>query len=125
MAVSWDYASGSQKRDLDVSAVFFNDVVAVGDAVYYKQLTACNGAVIHSGDERTGSKASNDETITLNLDLLHQVSAVSFCMSAFSGGSLVCCETAYVTVSHGTEVFQSFNASNAQAGHKTGRRHDW
>ena len=120
VGVSWDFAVGSTPRDLDVSAVCFNDVGSVVDAAYYNQLLACDGAVKHSGDERTGSKAGNDETIFLDLAKLQKVSAIVFCLSAFSGGSLVCCETAHVTINHGTDVMMTFNASNGETGRKTG-----
>ena len=120
VGVSWEFSQGQSKRDLDVSAVCFDAVGAIVDAAYYNQLTACNYGVSHSGDERTGSKDGDDETITLDLDKLDNISAIVFCLSAYSGGSLICCETAHVSIKSGDNLLHSIDASNGETGRMTG-----
>lgn len=57
--------------DLDVSA-FLTDANSKctndGDMVFYNNLQHSSGAVIHSGDNRTGNGDGDDETLTVTLD---------------------------------------------------------
>lgn len=71
------------------------------DAAYYNQLSACNGALKHSGDSLKGEKEGADEVIEVVLDKLTAVNAVVFVLSAFSGGSLKTCETSMVEIKLG------------------------
>jgi len=54
--------------DLDVQAVFYDGSGAVVDACYYNQTSIFAGAVVHSGDETSGVKTGDDETIKIDLD---------------------------------------------------------
>lgn len=71
VALGWDAApSGNETCDLDAS-VFGRDangkVTSIADVVYFKQLKHPSGAIVHSGDELTGSKAGDDEVISFDL----------------------------------------------------------
>ena len=58
-------------------------------------MTACNGAIKHSGDEKTGAKEGDDEVIKIDLDALPvHVKVIMFVVNAYSGGNLKHVETA-------------------------------
>lgn len=40
---------------------------SIVDAAYFNQLSALNGLITHSGDERTGHADGDDEVITIKL----------------------------------------------------------
>lgn len=59
--------------DLDASALICGDsgkVLSDEDFVFYNNKTGQNGAVQHSGDDRTGGAEGDDETILVNLAAL-------------------------------------------------------
>lgn len=53
VGVSWDLI-GENKVDLDASCFVFDAFGNVLDVVYYNQTASRDGAIIHSGDEKTG-----------------------------------------------------------------------
>ena len=59
-------------------------------------MSACNGAVRHSGDNRTGEGAGDDEFIALELDNLSpEIKVIMFVITAYNeGGSFKHVETA-------------------------------
>lgn len=71
IGLAWDAnAQGGNDFDLDAAAIPCKaDGKAVGpDAIcFYHQLDWGNGALKHSGDERTGAAEGDDETITVDL----------------------------------------------------------
>jgi tellurium resistance protein TerZ len=93
LGLSWDFAEGTPKVDLDASAVLFSSTGTLVDAAYYNQLIAVGGAVVHSGDSKDGRKAGTDETITIDTARLIGVQAIVFLLSAFEGGNLANCES--------------------------------
>jgi tellurium resistance protein TerZ len=81
--------------DLDVTAVLYDNTGTIVDACYYSQLEICSGAVKHSGDNRTGEGAGDDEVITLDLDALDgAIKVIMFVVTAHSGGSFASVESA-------------------------------
>ena len=70
MGLAWDASLNSGAPfDLDAAAIpLKEDGKAVGpEAIcFYHQLDWGNGALKHSGDERTGAAAGDDETITID-----------------------------------------------------------
>lgn len=70
MGLAWDVnTSGGADFDLDAAAIpCKEDGKAVGpDALcFYGNLNWGNGAIKHSGDERTGAATGDDETITID-----------------------------------------------------------
>lgn len=67
IGLSWDVKEG-MTADLDASVICLNnhDKMVANGAVYYGNLV--NGSIKHSGDNRTGEGAGDDETITANLN---------------------------------------------------------
>lgn len=70
MGLAWDAnAQGGNDFDLDAAAIpLKEDGKAInGEAIcFYHQLNWGNGAIKHSGDERTGAAEGDDETITID-----------------------------------------------------------
>ena len=71
IGLAWDAnASGGADFDLDAAAIptDANGKAVNPDAIcFYHQLDWGNGALKHSGDERTGAAEGDDETITVDL----------------------------------------------------------
>jgi tellurium resistance protein TerD len=70
MGLAWDASqNGGAPFDLDAAAIPLKEdgKAPNGDAIcFYHQLDWGNGAIKHSGDERTGAAAGDDETITID-----------------------------------------------------------
>lgn len=56
--------------DLDASVIVMNGQKSTLDTIWYRQLTGMNGAIRHSGDNRTGEGDGDDESIEIDLDRL-------------------------------------------------------
>jgi tellurium resistance protein TerZ len=55
VGVAWDILD-SKTVDLDASCFVFDAFGNVLDVVYYNQMSSRDGAVVHSGDEKTGER---------------------------------------------------------------------
>jgi tellurium resistance protein TerD len=53
--------------DLDCSIVLLNNEGTLVDQVFFNQPKSKDGAIIHSGDNRTGEGSGDDETIEVHL----------------------------------------------------------
>ena len=88
IGVGWDLKKFDAKPlDLDVS-VFLLGVDGKTrvdeDFVFYNNHVACDGALRHMGDSRTGAGEGDDEIIMLNLNQLpFDIAAVSFAISIY------------------------------------------
>lgn len=58
---------GGESIDLDASCLLFDDAGDLVDAVWFRQLTSRDGSVHHTGDNRTGEGAGDDEQIQVDL----------------------------------------------------------
>ncbi|CAM9173186.1 unnamed protein product, partial [Heterosigma akashiwo] len=93
--LSWDFFEGMEPVDLDAQAVLFDQTGKVVDCAFYNQLSACDGSVVHSGDNRTGEGDGDDETVTINFESLPQhVKVIAIVVTAYSGGTFQAVETA-------------------------------
>ncbi len=72
VGLGWDPRTTSgQQFDLDASAILLGANGKVrnnDDFIFYNQLEAKDGSVIHQGDNRTGEGEGDDEQILINLD---------------------------------------------------------
>lgn len=116
--VKWDVSDAAM--DLDASAVCFSSTGAVIDAAYFNNLSACNGGVVHSGDMKRAGGEGFNEQITVNLDKLDGVRAVMLMLSAYSGGNLSRCESAFVQISAGSTVLACQTVAGRDTGWSTG-----
>jgi tellurium resistance protein TerZ len=95
MGLGWDAAkkkgmfgmfAAAADIDLDASVLVFDANGGVLDTVWFRQLRGMNGAIVHSGDNRTGDGDGDDETINIDLAAL-DAKAVSlvFVVNSFTG----------------------------------------
>lgn len=82
-------ATDGQAFDLDAVAFLVNDagkVRADSDFIFFNNLKSNDGAVEHTGDNRTGEGDGDDETIKVDLTRLPaDVSKVIFCAVIYDG----------------------------------------
>lgn len=82
-------ATDGQAFDLDAVAFLVNDtgkVRADSDFIFFNNLKSSDGAVEHTGDNRTGEGDGDDETIMVDLTRLPaDVSKVIFCAVIYDG----------------------------------------
>lgn len=70
VGLSWDPTSDGRSADADASVFMLNESGKIpGESffVFFNNLTSGDGAVIHSGDNRTGEGEGDDEVIQINL----------------------------------------------------------
>lgn len=74
IGLGWDErATDGASFDLDASAFLLNDggkVRSDADFIFYNQLKSVEGAVEHTGDNRSGAGDGDDESIKVNLSLV-------------------------------------------------------
>ncbi|WP_283134867.1 TerD family protein [Rhizohabitans arisaemae] len=97
MGLGWD-ADGRKGRpegvrthavDLDASCMLFNAAGELVDSIWFRNLTSEAGAVVHSGDNVSGSGEGDDESITVDLAKVPDgVSHLVFTVNSFSGHRL-------------------------------------
>ncbi|MFE3525481.1 TerD family protein [Streptomyces sp. NPDC059161] len=83
--------------DLDASAVLFSGAHFI-DVVYFNHLVSDDGAVEHSGDNRTGGTGAgrDDEFIRVNLPRVSaRVDQIVFVVNSFSGETFEAIENAH------------------------------
>ncbi|MFT5916622.1 MAG: tellurium resistance protein TerD [Flammeovirgaceae bacterium] len=106
IGLGWEKRSGHAKFDLDVSVFMLNRFEKLPSEehfVYFGNLKSPHDAVIHSGDERSGSLKGDDEMIMVNLsNIPREITDVLFVASIYDAeikkqhfGQLV---TAYIRV---------------------------
>ncbi|MEB0041298.1 MULTISPECIES: TerD family protein [unclassified Pseudomonas] len=74
VGLGWDpRATNGQEFDLDASALLVGangKVRGEKDFIFYNQLKSVDGSVEHTGDNRTGEGAGDDESLTVDLSRL-------------------------------------------------------
>ncbi|WP_412028702.1 TerD family protein [Deinococcus yunweiensis] len=112
---------GSQVQvDLDANALLFDAAGTLVDVVWFRALRSQDGSVTHSGDNRTGAGAGDDETITVDLTRLPQnVVTVVFSVNNYSGHSFADIAEAYCRVINvdGDVEMARYNLVGAGGGH--------
>ena len=70
VGLSWDPTSDGKSPDADASVFLLDESGKIPDEsyfVFYNNLQSGDGAVVHSGDNRTGAGDGDDEEIDINL----------------------------------------------------------
>lgn len=70
VGLSWDPRADGKNPDADASVFLLDSTGKIpteGFIVYYNNLISEDGAVVHSGDNRTGAGDGDDEEISINL----------------------------------------------------------
>lgn len=89
--LGWDVNKydGNEQFDLDVSAFFLDasgKVTGEGDFIFYGQPSHASGALIYSGDNRSGVGNGDDETMKVDLSKIPgNIVKVAFCVSIYDG----------------------------------------
>jgi tellurium resistance protein TerZ len=104
MGLGWDAVkkrglfggSKSQSIDLDASCLIFDSAGRLADQVWFNQLRSKDGAVVHTGDNRTGAGDGDDESIIVDLGRLPgTVATLAFTVNSFTGQNFSQIENAY------------------------------
>lgn len=96
MGLGWDVAKaggffgslfgGGDSIDLDASVIGFDSSGNTVDVVYFGNLSGFNGAVRHTGDNRTGDGDGDDESILVDLSRLpNNVHSLVFTVNSYTG----------------------------------------
>jgi tellurium resistance protein TerZ len=104
MGLGWDAikkrglfgGSKSQSIDLDASCLIFDKAGKLVDQVWFSQLRSKDGAVVHTGDNRTGAGDGDDESIIVELGKLPDATVtLVFTVNSFTGQNFSQIENAY------------------------------
>jgi tellurium resistance protein TerZ len=112
MGLGWDaakkkgflgFGGGSQDVDLDASCLMFDAGGALVDAVWFRQLRSKDGSIEHTGDNRTGDGAGDDEQIKVALDRVPAaVKSLVFTVNCFTGQDFSQVENAFCRILNGS-----------------------
>jgi len=85
IGLAWDFGD-NDPADLDASVAGFNARFEHLESVSFQRLAGFEGAVSHSGDDRTGDGDGDDETITFDMEKVpEEVEALALCINSYSG----------------------------------------
>ena len=111
MGLGWDaakkkgflgFGGGSQDVDLDASCLMFDAGGVLVDAVWFRQLRSKDGSIEHTGDNRTGDGAGDDEQIKVALDRVPAtVKSLVFTVNCFTGQDFSQVENAFCRILDG------------------------
>ena len=86
--LAWDVTNGVN-IDLDASAILLDANLGLRDLVNFRQLQSKDGSIRHSGDEREGDEAGDDEIINISLlSISEDIKYIGFVINSFSGQEL-------------------------------------
>lgn len=85
--------------DLDASCIVFDEALNSLDLVWFRQLASSDGAIVHSGDNRTGHGDGDDETLDIDLQRLSPEAAkLVFTVNSFTGQTFESVQNAYCRI---------------------------
>jgi tellurium resistance protein TerZ len=103
MGLGWDakmkkgFFGGNKPQaiDLDASALIFDAQRQLIDTIWFRQLQSTDGAVVHTGDNRTGLGDGDDESILVDLQRISpQAHTIVFVVNSFTGETFAQIENA-------------------------------
>eukprot|EP01120_Amphizonella_sp_Union-15-10_P009501 TRINITY_DN360_c0_g1_i1.p1 TRINITY_DN360_c0_g1~~TRINITY_DN360_c0_g1_i1.p1 ORF type:complete len:615 (+),score=159.05 TRINITY_DN360_c0_g1_i1:50-1894(+) len=98
VGLGWDLI-GHKAVDLDASVVGFDKEFKKVDVVSFRHLKGFGGAVVHSGDNRTGVGVGDDEEISVNMPKVpSSVTTLVFVVNSFHGVPFSQIQSAYIRV---------------------------
>ncbi|MBK1724442.1 TerD family protein [Thiocystis violacea] len=115
MGLGWDavkakgglgglFGGGGQDIDLDAACLLFDEQSQLLDVVWFRQLQSRDGSVQHSGDNRTGEGAGDDEQIRVDLTVLPaSVKSLVFTVSNYTGQDFSKVANAYCRLVNGVD----------------------
>mmetsp|Transcript_113538 Transcript_113538/g.321537 ORF Transcript_113538/g.321537 Transcript_113538/m.321537 type:complete len:773 (-) Transcript_113538:43-2361(-) len=98
IGLAWDFLNDDNPVDLDASIVALNSEEKIEDQIWFQKLEGCNGAVSHSGDDRSGDGDGDDETISFDLSKMPDaVEKCAICINSYDEHNLnECVKFAYI-----------------------------
>lgn len=82
--------------DMDASAILYDAAGSHVDQAWFRQLRSKEGAVVHSGDNRTGAGDGDNESIIVHLDRVPPtVAQIVFTINSFTGQSFAQIQNAF------------------------------
>ncbi|MBN2695000.1 tellurium resistance TerZ family protein [bacterium] len=116
------FGTKTETVDLDSSVVLFDSKGFILDTVYYGSLKSRDGAIKHSGDDRSGDSGGDDgldnEVITINLkQITENADKMFFILNSFKGQDFASIPFARLRLYEGTpkkvvNVFASYNIAS-------------
>eukprot|EP01111_Echinosteliopsis_oligospora_P014880 TRINITY_DN571_c0_g1_i1.p1 TRINITY_DN571_c0_g1~~TRINITY_DN571_c0_g1_i1.p1 ORF type:complete len:314 (-),score=98.61 TRINITY_DN571_c0_g1_i1:55-996(-) len=98
LGVGWE-VSKKKTIDLDASVLVLNAEKRTIDTVSFRALTSSDGAIKHSGDNRTGEGSGDDETITFDFAKVRpEARYMIFLVNSFTGVEFSEIKSAYVRI---------------------------
>jgi tellurium resistance protein TerZ len=93
---------GGESIDLDASCLLFDDAGNLVDTVWFRQLTSRDGSLHHTGDNRTGEGAGDDEQIKVDLAAVPaNVKSLVFTVNNYTGQDFAQVANAYCRILNG------------------------
>ncbi len=86
IGLSWDMKPGIT-ADLDASVILLGEdgkMIADDSIVFYNQTTSFDGAIVHSGDSRSGDAEGDDEVISVDL-MKSQANQILAVITSYAG----------------------------------------
>ncbi|BCU07873.1 TerD family protein [Allochromatium tepidum] len=93
---------GGESIDLDASCLLFDDSGQLVDTVWFRQLDSRDGSIHHTGDNRTGEGAGDDEQIKVDLAAVPaNVKSLVFTVNNYTGQDFSKVANAYCRILNG------------------------
>ncbi|MFJ2462826.1 TerD family protein [Pseudomonas sp. NPDC087615] len=107
--------------DLDASCILLDASLQPIDLVWFRQLKSQDGSIQHSGDNRTGEGAGDDETIQVDLQRLPAVvQHLVFTVNSFTGQNFEKVENAYCRIVNASNKNELARFNLSERGAHTG-----
>ena len=93
---------GGDSIDLDASCLLFDEAGNLLDTVWFRQLTSRDGSIHHTGDNRTGEGAGDDEQIQVDLTAVPaNAKSLVFTVNNYTGQDFSQVANAYCRILNG------------------------
>ncbi|MBA1243206.1 TerD family protein [Pseudomonas japonica] len=107
--------------DLDASCIVFDNALNRLDLVWFRQLASKDGAIVHSGDNRTGQGDGDDETLEIDLlRLLPEAAKLVFTVNSFTGQTFESVQNAYCRILDASTGMELARFDLSEKGRHTG-----
>lgn len=100
IGLAWKFIHEDNPVDLDASVVGLNAREQIVDQVWFQKLKGFNGAVVHTGDDRSGEGDGDDEGMIFDMSLMpDSVQKLAVCINSYDEMHLEeCVKSAYIRI---------------------------
>lgn len=132
IGIGWDLnAFDTDTLDLDVSCFLLNKdgkTIIDEDFIFYNNMEARDGAIVHNGDNRTGAGDGDDESISVDLNAVpYEITKIMFVLSIYRGEekeqTMSSLRNSYIRLinsSNGQEILRYELTEDVQGSEETG-----